>query len=120
MAPPHPEPVAALLVQARGRPRGALSTGGLFPGDPHCVPTWCSPKGANPPGQGSIRLTSCNPSHLPKASPPNTVPLGVRASTRGGGQTRSVCNKGKPLPAGAGRSYVRAPPQGLIQPPQAL
>lgn len=90
MAPPHPEPVAALLVQARGKPRGALSTGGLFPGDPHCVPTWCSPKGANPPGQGSIRLTSCNPSHLPKASPPNTVPLGVRASTRGGADTLSL------------------------------
>ena len=26
VAPPHPEPVAALLVQAMGRPRGALST----------------------------------------------------------------------------------------------
>lgn len=28
-------------------------------------------------GQGSTRMTSCNPNHLPEASPLNAIPLGV-------------------------------------------
>ena len=71
MAPPHPEPVAA--------------------GPSLCAHMELSPKGANPPDQGSIHVTSCNLNHLPKALPPNMIPLGTRASTRKcRGQTLSL------------------------------
>lgn len=96
-----------------GRPLLPLPWGPLPGGRSLRAHMVLSPKGANPSDQGSIHVTSRDLSHLPKASPPNIVPLGTRASTRErGGQTHSVCNKGKPLAAGASRSHVRAPPLG--------
>ena len=101
-------------MDSRGEAPPALALGASPGGRSLRAHMVLSPKGANPSDQGSIHVTSRNLSHLPKASPPNTVPLGTRASTREhGGQTRSVCNKGKPLAAGAGRSHVRAPPRSF-------
>lgn len=67
-------------------------------------------------GQGSTRMTSCNPNHLPEASPLNATPLGViglQHMNLEDTNIQSVKAAVRSLPAGAGRvPNVRAPPPG--------